>query len=286
MGAHIPTTFDMPFVKLDCGIIHSSLWAEDSDTKICWITLLLLADATGFVRAAASAIAREAGIPAEVARRALDLFQGPDDESRTPDNQGKRVEKVDGGYRVLNYEKYRERDYTNAERQKRWRESQKSNVTTVTEALPVTPHNTCRSRVQKQNKKESANKSRGECEEIYAAYPRKVAKPEALKAIEKAISRGTDFAGLLARTKLYASLVDSDPRFIPHPATWFNQERFNDDPATWRNGSTTKAKEKAPSYQKITPPRELTAEEEAEAERARKIAREETARLKDKLRNG
>ncbi len=138
----------MPFVKLDCGIIHSSLWAEDSDTKICWITLLLLADATGFVRAAASAIAREAGIPAEVARRALDLFQSPDDESRTPDNHGKRVEKVDGGYRVLNYEKYRERDYTNAERQKRWRESQKSNVTTVTKALRVTPSNTCRSRVQ------------------------------------------------------------------------------------------------------------------------------------------
>ncbi len=148
----------MPFVKLDCGIIHSSLWAEDSDTKICWITLLLLADATGFVRAAASAIAREAGIPAEVARRALDLFMSPDDESRTPDNAGKRVERVDGGYRVLNYEKYRERDYTNAERQKRWRESQRSNVTPVTEALPVTPRNTCRSRSRSRKKEEASGK--------------------------------------------------------------------------------------------------------------------------------
>ncbi len=276
----------MPFVKLDCGIIHSSLWAEDSDTKICWITLLLLADATGFVRAAASAIAREAGIPAEVARRALDLFQGPDDESRTPDNQGKRVEKVDGGYRVLNYEKYRERDYTNAERQKRWRKSQKSNVTGVTQPLPVTPRNTCRSRVQKQSKKESASKSRGDCEEIYEAYPRKVAKPEALRAIQKAINRGTSASTLLACTKLFAVTTDLDVRFIPHPATWFNQERFNDDPATWRNGATTKPKEKAPAYQKITPPRDLTPEEEAEAERARKVAHEETARFKEKLRNG
>ncbi len=126
----------MPFVKLDCGIIHSSLWAEDSDTKICWITLLLLADATGFVRAAASAIAREAGIPAEVARRALDLFQSADDESRTPDNEGKRIEKVDGGYHVLNYEKYRERDYTAALRQKRFREKHKNNsVTHVTKRV-------------------------------------------------------------------------------------------------------------------------------------------------------
>ncbi len=143
----------MPFVKLDCGIIHSSLWAEDSDTKICWITLLLLADQNGFVRAAASAIAREAGIPAEVARRALDLFQSPDDESRTPDNEGKRVEKVDGGYQVLNYEKYRERDYTNAERQKRFRDSKKSNVTTVTEPLPVTERNTSRSRSRSRSRK-------------------------------------------------------------------------------------------------------------------------------------
>ncbi len=140
----------MPFVKLDCGIIHSSLWAESSDTKICWITLLLLADPNGFVRAAPSAIAREAGITAEVARKAISLFCSPDNESRSPENQGKRIERVEGGFHVLNYEKYRERDYTNAERQKRWRESQKSNVTGVTKALPVTSRNTSRSRVQKQ----------------------------------------------------------------------------------------------------------------------------------------
>jgi hypothetical protein len=137
--------------------------------------------------------------------------------------------------------------------------------------------------MQKQNKKESANKSRGECEEIYAAYPRKVAKPEALRAIQKAISRGTLASTLLAATKLFAVTTDLDVRFIPHPATWFNQERFNDDPATWRNGATTKPKEKAPAYQKITPPRELTPAEEAEAERARRIAHEETARFKEQF---
>lgn len=147
----------MPFVKLDCGIIHSSLWAEDSDTKICWITLLLLADAGGFVRAAASAVAREAGISAAAGRRALDLFASPDDESRTPDNQGKRIEKVEGGYRVLNYEKYRERDYTNAERQKRWRER---NVINALRNGDVTASNTCRSRCRSRKKKEGANKSR------------------------------------------------------------------------------------------------------------------------------
>ncbi len=147
-------------MKLDCGIIHSSLWAESSDTKICWITLLLLADPNGFVRAAPSAIAREAGIPAEVARKAISLFCSPDNESRSPENQGKRIERVEGGFHILNYEKYRERDYTNAERQKRWRESQRSNVTSVTEPLPITPRNTSRSRVQKQKEEGEASVKR------------------------------------------------------------------------------------------------------------------------------
>jgi hypothetical protein len=67
---------------------------------------------------------------------------------------------------------------------------------------------------------------------IYDAYPRKVAKPEALKAIAKAIKK-IDPIVLLARTKSYAMLRGQNNEFTPHPATWFNQERFNDDPETW-----------------------------------------------------
>ncbi len=258
----------MPFVKLDCGIIHSSLWAEDSDTKICWITLLLLADATGFVRAAASAIAREAGISAEVARRALDLFQGPDDESRTPDNQGKRIEKVDGGYRVLNYEKYRERDYTNAERQKRWRESQKSNVTGVTEALPVTTRNTCRSRVQKQKEDKRRPLSLAECVAYGITIGISASDTEAFFDSQES---GGWTRGGKALCNWQASL-----------RTWKANSWL---PSQKQNGQRqfVKAKEKAPSYQKITPARELTAAEESEAENARRIAREETARFKEKF---
>ena len=116
--------------------------------------MLLLADATGFVRAAASAIAREAGIPADVARRALELFSSPDDESRTPDNQGKRIEKVDGGYRVLNYEKYRERDYTAAERMRRKRERDRVTRNGCNKTV------TLRKQKQKHNKDIGANGSR------------------------------------------------------------------------------------------------------------------------------
>ena len=42
---------------------------------------------------------------------------------------------------------------------------------------------------------------------------------------------------------------------MPHPATWFNQERFNDDPATWVRGemhAAPEAKPTAPSVYGLT----------------------------------
>jgi hypothetical protein len=70
-------------------------------------------------------------------------------------------------------------------------------------------------------------------EAIYAAYPRKVAKPAALRAISKAVEK-FEAPNVLARTIEFAKLwLGNDLAFCPHPATWFNQERFNDDPSTW-----------------------------------------------------
>jgi len=83
-------------------------------------------------------------------------------------------------------------------------------------------------------------------EAIYAAYPRKIGKQAALKAIARAASRisGRPDLGetpamewLRVRTLAYAGAVAKwpagDERFIPHPATWFNRGSYDDDPATW-----------------------------------------------------
>lgn len=68
---------------------------------------------------------------------------------------------------------------------------------------------------------------------IYEAYPKKVGRPAALKAIANAC-RSIDADQLLELTAAYAkSVAGADLQFIPHPATWFNQERYNDDPKTW-----------------------------------------------------
>jgi hypothetical protein len=89
--------------------------------------------------------------------------------------------------------------------------------------------------MEQEMEKEKANADAGEA--IYSAYPRKVAPVDALKAIAKAIAKGKTPAHLLERTTAYAAATalwpEDELRFIPHPATWFNGGRYDDDPKSW-----------------------------------------------------
>jgi hypothetical protein len=95
------------FVKLFSSILTSSVWSEDNATRIVWITLLALADKDGDVRSSPSGLARMANVSVEECQRALALFLAPDPESGTPDDDGRRIERREGGWFILNYGKYR-----------------------------------------------------------------------------------------------------------------------------------------------------------------------------------
>lgn len=67
--------------------------------------------------------------------------------------------------------------------------------------------------------------------EIYNLYPRKVARPTAIKAILKAL-KVVGYTYLYTQTQNYAKAVkesQKDISYIPYPATWFNREEYNDD---------------------------------------------------------
>jgi len=79
-----------------------------------------------------------------------------------------------------------------------------------------------------------------QAESLYEAYPRKVAKQDALKAIKKALKRAT-FDELMDAVLEYAECRRSsgaDPSFTPHPATWFNGSRWLDDRGEWRRADS------------------------------------------------
>lgn len=105
------------FTKLDSGIVDSSIWSEDSDTRVVWITLLAKADKNGLVNIAPSALARVANVPLPVCLKALERFQQPDPESRTPSNEGRRLAKTEEGWLILNYATYRAKEYSQQRRE-------------------------------------------------------------------------------------------------------------------------------------------------------------------------
>jgi hypothetical protein len=70
--------------------------------------MLAMADRVGRVWASLPGLANRARVPLEDAKAAIDTFLAPDPYSRTPDFEGRRIEPIDGGWRLLNHEKYRQ----------------------------------------------------------------------------------------------------------------------------------------------------------------------------------
>lgn len=84
------------------------------------------------------------------------------------------------------------------------------------------------------NKAEEKPQAKSELDEqaatIYEAYPRKKARPDAIKAIKKAL-KSVGYTYLYTQTKKYATAVKESQKelsYVPYPAAWFNREEYND----------------------------------------------------------
>ena len=95
--------------KLFTKILDSSIWLEPSPTRIVWLTMIAAMDENGFVQFASIAnLAHRAIVPLNEAKEAVKCLESPDDDSSDKEYDGRRIERVDGGWMVLNAEKYRE----------------------------------------------------------------------------------------------------------------------------------------------------------------------------------
>lgn len=137
----------MAFAKIDTAILSSSVWVNRAVRDI-FITALLMAKPYqliepapqiktdnleetgfivppgwyGFVAAAGVGIIHRALLKEKEGYEALRALSQPDPDSRSQEFEGRRLVRINGGYLILNYMKYRDRDSTNAERQQRFRE--------------------------------------------------------------------------------------------------------------------------------------------------------------------
>jgi hypothetical protein len=102
------TRADM-YVKVFSKILDSSVWLESHTTRIVWLTLLASMDEHGFAQfAGIGNVARRAIVTLDEARTAIHTLESPDPDSSDPENDGRRIERVPGGWMVLNAVKHRD----------------------------------------------------------------------------------------------------------------------------------------------------------------------------------
>lgn len=82
-----------------------------------------------------------------------------------------------------------------------------------------------------------------EFESFYLSYPRKVAKPQAKKAWSKNKCVLAEVLPALEQHKK----TWKDPQFIPHPATWLNQRRWEDEQPIVKQESTFQQQANSPA---------------------------------------
>lgn len=91
-------------------VVDSSLWEEKPSVRVMFMTMLALKDADHIVRYDAYKLHKKAHITAEEAIEALDILKKPDTRRNMfkQEFDGRRIEEVEGGWLILNGQKYRD----------------------------------------------------------------------------------------------------------------------------------------------------------------------------------
>lgn len=139
------------YTKLFHSILDSTVWLTPHHIRITWVTMLAMADRDGVVQASVPGLAVRARVSREECEEALSHFMSPDPDSRSPEHDGRRIEKVDGGWRLLNHQKYgdllshedRKEKARIRQQRKRDRDNAKRNAESVTSRVTVTDGNAC-----------------------------------------------------------------------------------------------------------------------------------------------
>lgn len=268
------------YTKLFTSITASTVWQEPAGTRLTWITMLAMADKNGDVFASIPGLARIANVTLEEVEAALRCFLSPDPYSRTKEHDGRRIEEIDGGWRLLNHAKFREirsaaeraeykREWDRANRPSGHARAQSDSPTAVRRS-PIVPTNaaapTPTPSTEQKDQELSARPSVTRFDDWWSAYPKKVGKkPARAKWQTLKLDRIAD--ALIADVRRRAAEDDGWIRgFVPDPLTYLNQERWQDDLRTAPTTNGARHAEPKESFaQRIT--RKYIAEQQ-EAQRA------------------
>lgn len=97
----------MGYTKLFSSIVASTIWREDDKTRLVWITMLAMKNERHIVEASLPGLADLARVTIKECEAAIGKLESKDKYSRNQQHGGRRIEKVEGGWMILNGEYYR-----------------------------------------------------------------------------------------------------------------------------------------------------------------------------------
>lgn len=217
------------FTKLFASITESSIWGEDDKTLRVWICFLARCNNEGIVEGSIPGLAHLCRMSIDDFRAAVSKLESPDPYSRTTDHEGRRVEQIQGGWKVLNYLSYRDKgqakEGSRAPYMRSRRQAQKQSATDGnTQPQPETSCNvlhsnvTCGTEERGEKKEAEAEKAVGA-----AAKPAPTSDEDFIASLEaNEAYRGLDIRREFVRMKTWCGVNNKQPtrrRFI----NWLNR---------------------------------------------------------------
>lgn len=240
----------MGFTKLDSGIINSSIWEEHSDVLKVFIAFWTKSNSDGIVNATEGSIFRSANLLDENKNprdkqyfdKILLILLSPDHSSKTKNNDGKRILRIDeSSWLIVNYKKYREYTYSDNPESVRKRAYRKRDM-----SQSVLGHSASASASElelikgnEDPKHDTVSKCEGVqgednnlFETFWKSYPRKQGKGACIKIWAKLKEPDDTLKKILAALtwqRTSDQWTKDGGQFIPMPATYLNQARWLDD---------------------------------------------------------
>lgn len=220
------------FTKLFASITESSIWGEDDKTLRVWICFLARCDNEGIVEGSIPGLAHLCRMSIGDFKAAVTKLESPDPYSRTTDHEGRRVEPIQGGWKVLNYMSYRDKgqakEGSRAPYMRSRRRAQKQSATDLNNQSP--PETQCNALQTSATRDTEERGERKEAEAdkekrgvVASAKPATTSDEDFIASLEaNEAYRGLDIRKEFVRMKTWCSVNNKQPtrrRFI----NWINR---------------------------------------------------------------
>jgi len=229
------------YTKLFNSIIHSTIWREDDKTRILWVTMLAMSDENGNVLSSLPGLADAARITIKECETSLEKLMQPDPYSRTQDYEGRRIAVIDDGWHILNREKYKNKGKDRTEYWKEYKRRKRAENKDLStgghvESVDIPQNSTQEKEKEKEEEVKKKNTKKKKAEDnfllFWKKYPKKVGKQAALRKFQTLNPNAELLEQILTaidQQKASSQWTSEGGKFIPHPATWLNQGRWEDE---------------------------------------------------------